>query len=219
VFPGSIGGATWGGVAADPESGLVFVNTQDLGSLGWMEAESPVAPGGQPAGDEERRFRRMSAVGGPLARFWWNDAPADSAGNGLSGSELAWPCQKPPWGRLVAVDVESGELAWSVPLGITEQLPDNKQRTGRPNLGGPIATAGGLVFIGATNDRRFRAFDAQTGAELWSAVLPMSAHSVPITYAGEDGRQYVAVVAAGAGVLDNPNPPDAERLIAFALPQ
>jgi quinoprotein glucose dehydrogenase len=119
----------------------------------------------------------------------------------------------------VAVDVESGELAWSVPLGITEQLPDNKQRTGRPNLGGPIATAGGLVFIGATNDRRFRAFDAQTGAELWSAVLPMSAHSVPITYAGEDGRQYVAVVAAGAGVLDNPNPPDAERLIAFALPQ
>jgi quinoprotein glucose dehydrogenase len=212
VFPGSIGGATWGGAAADPAAGRVFVNTQDVGALGWIEAE-PAAP------EIPGRFRRMSAIGGPLARFWWNDAAADSGGNELGGSELAWPCQKPPWGRLVAIDVATGEIVWSVPLGITEQLPETKQRTGRLNLGGAITTAGGLVFIGATNDRRFRAFDAQTGAEIWSAVLPMSAHSVPVTYLGGDGRQYVAIVAAGAGAIDNPNPPDAEALIAFALPQ
>lgn len=212
VFPGSIGGATWGGAAADPRSGRVFVNTQDVGALGWMELEPSAAEG-------PNRFRRMSAVGGPLARFWWNDAAPGSGGNELGGSELAWPCQKPPWGRLLAIDAAKGEIVWSVPLGITEQLPEAKQRTGRLNLGGAITTAGGLVFIGATNDRRFRAFDAQTGAELWSTVLPMSAHSVPVTYLGRDGRQYVAVVAAGAGTIDNPNSPDAEALIAFALPR
>ena len=90
-------------------------------------------------------YRRMSAVGGPLARFWWNDAAADSGGNELRGGERAWPCQKPPWGRLVAVNAATGDIAWQVPLGITEQLPEAKQRTGRLNIGGPITTAGGLA--------------------------------------------------------------------------
>jgi quinoprotein glucose dehydrogenase len=85
-------------------------------------------------------------------------------------------------------------------------------------MGGPIATAGGLVFIGASNDRRFRAFDSRTGAELWVADLPMSAHAVPITYRGADGKQYVAVTASGAAAIDSPSPPDADALIAFALP-
>jgi quinoprotein glucose dehydrogenase len=105
-----------------------------------------------------------------------------------------------------------------VPLGITEELPAEKQRTGRLGMGGPITTAGGLVFIGATNDRRFRAFDSSTGEELWVTRLPMSAIAVPITYQGRDGRQYVAVVAAAASAVDDPSPDDAQQLIVFALP-
>jgi quinoprotein glucose dehydrogenase len=116
------------------------------------------------------------------------------------------------------VSAVTGEVVWSVPLGITDRLPASKRRTGRPNLGGPIATAGGLVFIGASNDRRFRAFDSRSGEELWSAMLPLSAHSVPVTYLGADGKQYVAIVAAGAAAIDDPEPDDAQALIAYALP-
>jgi quinoprotein glucose dehydrogenase len=118
----------------------------------------------------------------------------------------------------VAVNVATGDIAWAVPLGITEQLPAAKQRTGRLNIGGPITTAGGLVFIGATNDRRFRAFDSRTGAELWSARIELNAHAVPITYLGANGKQYVAIAAAGAAAIDDPDPPDAQALVAYSLP-
>jgi glucose dehydrogenase len=212
VFPGSIGGANWGGTAADPALGLVFVNTMDEGSIGWIEA-SP-----SDAAADDAPYRRASAVGGPLARFWWNDAAADSGGNELRGSERAWPCQKPPWGQLLAVNVATGDIAWQVPLGVTEQLPAEKQRTGRLNIGGPITTAGGLVFIGATNDRRFRAFNSRTGAELWSGRIELNAHAVPITFTGSSGKQYVAIAAAGAAAIDDPDPPDAQALVAYSLP-
>jgi quinoprotein glucose dehydrogenase len=217
VFPGSIGGANWGGTASDPRLGYVFLNTADSGGIGWIEQISTEVADAV-VRSETPEFRRSSAVGGPLARFWRSDADADSSGNELSGGELAWPCQKPPWGRLVAVNAATGDIAWQVPLGITEQLPADKQRTGRLNLGGPITTAGGLLFIGATNDRRFRAFDSRTGEELWAAELAMSAHAVPITYRASDGKQYVAIVAAGASAIDGPYPADAQALVAYALP-
>jgi len=219
LFPGSLGGANWGGAAADPTLGFVFVNTSDVGSLGWIEpVRDDSDAGAGEAGVALPRYRRTSAVG-PLARFWWSDAPPDSGGNELTANERSWPCQKPPWGQLVAVNAASGEIAWAVPLGVTEQLPEAKQRTGRVNLGGPIATAGGLVFIGATNDRRFRAFSSRTGAELWAAKLELNAHAVPITYLGADGKQYVAIVAAGAGEIDGADTPDAQALVAFSLPR
>jgi quinoprotein glucose dehydrogenase len=163
-------------------------------------------------------YRRTSAVGGPLARFWWHDAPADSSGNEQRGGSAAWPCQKPPWGELMAVDAATGEIAWRVPLGLTEQLPERKRRTGRLNVGGPIVTAAGLLFVGASDDRRFRAFDSRTGAELWVTEVPLSAHAVPITYAAADGRQYVAIVAAGRLAIDDAGAAGAESLIAYALP-
>jgi quinoprotein glucose dehydrogenase len=220
VFPGSIGAATWGGVAADPSRGLVFVNTNSEGGIGWIERNSGDAVSAQTGQARNQRlpYRRTSAVGGPLARFWWRDAAADSAGNEQSGDAAAWPCQKPPWGELAAVDVATGAVVWQVPLGITAELPEGRKRTGRLNLGGPITTAAGLVFIGATNDRRFRAFDSRTGEELWVTELPLSAHAVPITYAGSDGKQYVAVVAAGGSSVDDPGAADAQSLIAYALP-
>lgn len=221
VFPGSLGGAGWGGVAADPTRGLVFVNTSSEGSIGWLEPNTADATSAQ-TGDGARRarlpYRRTSAVGGPFARFWSNDAAADSTGNEQTGGSAAWPCQKPPWGELMAVDVTTGDIVWRVPLGVTEELPEDRRRTGRLNVGGPIVTAGGLVFVGASNDRRFRAFDARTGAELWVTELPLSAHAVPITYVAEDGRQYVAIAAAGRLAIDDPGAAGAESLIAYALP-
>lgn len=133
------------------------------------------------------------------------------------GGERGWLCQRPPWGSLVAVNAATGDIVWRVPLGITEELPDAKQRTGRLNLGGPIVTAGGLVFIGASNDKRFRAFDSKSGSELWVTKLEMSAHAVPITYLGKDGKQYVAIVAAGASALDDPAPEGSEALVTFTV--
>ena len=207
VFPGSIGGANWGGTAADPTLGYIFVNTMNEGSFGWIE-EDPVYPG---------QYWRNS-IHGPLSRFWWHETPPESRGSATSGGESAWPCNKPPWANLIAVDASTGDIAWSVPLGITEELPQDRQRTGRLGMGGPMVTAGGLVFIGATNDRRFRAFDSRTGEELWVTRLEMSAFANPITYLGRDGQQYVAIVAAAASALDDPSPDDAQKLVVFALP-
>lgn len=211
VFPGSFGGANWGGAAADPELGLVYVNTTSQGSIGWIE---------QVETEDGFGYRRSSAAGGPLGDFRANRAAADSQGGDLAGSELDWPCQKPPWGELVAVDAAAGEVAWRVPLGITPELPAEKRHTGRFNMGGPMVTAGGLVFIAATSDRRFRAFDSSTGEELWSAELPLSGHAVPVTYLDGAGRQLVAITAAGAPAIDDPDSSDGvPALVVFALPR
>ena len=208
IFPGSVGGANWGGNTADPTLGYVIVNTMSEGSFGWIE-RSP---------EGERVPYRRNSIVGRTSRFQWSDNTPDSGGNIVGAGEMGWPCQKPPWGELVAVDANTGDIAWRVPLGITEELPLEKQQTGRLNFGGPISTAGGLVFIGASNDRRFRAFDTRTGEELWTQVLVMSAHSVPISYA-VDGKQYVAVVAGGQrGDVDDPGPEGAEAVVVFALP-
>ena len=144
----------------------------DLADLGKMVP----APEGSPL-----KFVKQSSVGG---RFWWG--------------EKYWPCQIPPWGEMVAINVNTGDEAWRVPLGIIEELEAKGiKNTGTMNMGGSIATAGGLVFIAATNDRHFRAFEAKTGKVLWDVQLETGAYATPMTYRGKDGRQYVAVVAAG----------------------
>jgi quinoprotein glucose dehydrogenase len=126
-------------------------------------------------------------------------------------------CQNPPWGMLTAVNVNTGDIAWQVNLGISDSLPEGKKNTGRPSNGGPIVTASGVTFIGGTDDQRFRAFDSKTGKELWTYKLDYSAHATPITYQGRDGRQYVAIVATGGSYLASPSGGDS--LIAFALPK
>lgn len=197
IFPGN-GGANWGGTAADPTTGLVYVQTHDTALVGWVEKK--VEGGNYGSGNGSPQLYDRGSVDGP--------GPYHSFAarvTGADGKVANWPCQKPPWGRLIAVNANTGEIAWQSRLGITEGLPEGKQNTGNSGSAGPIVTAGGLVFIGATNDSRFRAFDSRTGKELWVAKLARNANANPITYQGKNGKQYVAVVAT-------------DSVAAFALP-
>ena len=128
-----------------------------------------------------------------------------------------WPCQEPPWATLNAVDLVRGEILWKVPLGVVDELMERGvPQTGIPALGGPIATAGGLVFIGGTNDQRFRAFDVESGEELWVTRLAANAHATPMTFWGEKtGKQYVVIAAGGGNVLSDVSD---DALIAYTLP-
>ena len=117
---------------------------------------------------------------------------------------------------MVAVNLNTGDIAWKVPLGIIEELEAlGIHGTGAPNIGGSIATAGGLVFIGATNDHYFRAFDAKTGKVVWECKLEAGAYATPMTYQGKDGKQYVVISAAGGSYYDRTS---GDSVIAFALP-
>jgi quinoprotein glucose dehydrogenase len=169
-LPGTQGGVNYYGGAYDPRLGLFVVNINNLAQ--------PMRIIRNPDGSYSNS--------GPLAgtvRFW-------DPSNHL-------PCTPTPWGQLVAVDVNTGKIAWRSTLGVTDSLPAGKQNTGRPGLGGAIVTASGLTFLGATDDARFRAFETGTGKEIWTVKLPASAESTPITYADAKGQQYIAVVATG----------------------
>jgi quinoprotein glucose dehydrogenase len=131
-------------------------------------------------------------------------------------AETRYSCVAPPWGELVAVNTNTGDIAWRTPLGTFDELDAKGLKTGAPNLGGGITTAGNLIFIGATIDSRFRAFDARNGRELWVTKIEAPAHSIPSTYVGSDGRQYVVVAAGGGGFLRDPT---SDALVAFALPK
>ena len=122
------------------------------------------------------------------------------------------PCQVPPWGNLYAIDVKSGAHSARSVLGVTDGLADPK--TGRPNVGGPIVTGGGLIFIGSTDDKRLRAFDTKTGEELWTFKLPASLYGTPLTYQGRNGKQYVAAVTTGVSGAKMRAP---DEVTAFAL--
>lgn len=169
------GGSNWGGSAADPARGIVYVNTSESGSIGWIEARDPEGNYGRGTDASTQRYDRGSLSGpGAYSGF------AASFTN-ASGERVNLPCIRPPWGRLHAVDANSGEILWSSNLGTTPQLPEGKQNTGANNtFGGPIATAGGLLFIGATSDAYLRAFDAASGRELWREKLPYAPLTVPI---------------------------------------
>jgi quinoprotein glucose dehydrogenase len=112
----------------------------------------------------------------------------------------------------MAVNASTGEFAWRVPLGLNDNMPEGKKNVGSPGYGGPMVTKGGLVFIGATRDKRFRAFDSRTGKELWSTQFDYNVTAIPITYLAKNGKQYVAVVAATQGQGNT------ESLRVFALP-
>ncbi|MDE3170444.1 MAG: PQQ-binding-like beta-propeller repeat protein [Acidobacteriota bacterium] len=213
IFPGATGGANWGGTASDPANGYVIVNMQNQGALGWISNNPKYKPGAD-NGDLLPYDRGTNAeFPGQYAQF---DAIARDANGKSLGS---WPCQKPPWETLVAVNANTGDVAWQVPLGITEGLPPEKQNTGRPGaFAGPIVTAGGLVFIGATGDNMFRAFDERAGKMLWSVHMPYQATAVPMTYQGRSGKQYVVIMDAGAAFGARGHAGPGPQLLVFALP-
>ena len=214
------GGSNWGGSAVDPTKGFVFVNVSESGSIGWIEKRKEGGDYGRGTADSNQLYDRGSLQGpGAYSSFSASFTTED-------GRRVNLPCIRPPWGKLVAVDANTGEIAWSSRLGISEDLPEGKQDTGSNNtFGGPIVTAGGLVFIGATSDRFFRAFDANNGEVLWQKRLEYAPMTVPITYRGKDGKQYVAVLAAGSGLGGPPvrgadgRPANNESVVAFALPE
>ncbi len=187
-FPG-VGAPNWGGTAADPTTGYVYVGTYDSALTGWIEKKVPGGNYGNLTEGSPLPMDRGSITGpGPYSSF--------SAGG--------MPCQRPPWGRLYAINANTGEIAWKVVLGINERLPKEKQNVGAIGGAGPTVTAGGLVFA-PTSDSYFHALDSKTGKELWSVKLDGNMNANPMTYTGKSGKQYVAGVSGGA-------------VVAFALP-
>ena len=194
MFPSTLGGGGWGGVSTDPSLGYLFTNVNNLGQWGHMEKKIDAKTG-------QSTYVRTSSYGS-YARFWNRDTRV--------------PCTNPPFGELVAVDTRTGDIAWRSTLGTVPSLEEKGvKNSGALNLGGSIATAGGLVFIAATNDSRFRAFESKSGRLLWEQPIDANGHTIPITYLGKDGKQYVAIMAGGGGGFFGGTPSDA--LVAFAL--
>ena len=196
MFPGYHGGGNWSGGAFDPTTGYLFVNMNEDGAMGAMTPQGKDAP--LPY-IRRGRFEEYA---------WFRD-------------QNNRPCQLPPWGTLSAVDLNTGEIVWRVPLGIVEELEAKGiHNTGSQNLGGSIVTAGGLVFIAGTTDRRFRAFDAQTGKELWQAPLEADGHATPMTYRGkQSGQQFIVIAAGGGGFLRSLSSVLSDTVVAYALPK
>ncbi|MCG3170703.1 MAG: Quinoprotein glucose dehydrogenase [Pseudomonadales bacterium] len=201
-YPSDMGGNNWGTPAIDPERGLLVLNTL------FMPAELKLIP----------RERCDMASGDPYLTPQ-HETPYCLRIEPLM-SPLGVPCSAPPWGTLSAIDLASGEKRWEVPLGTLEHMapwPFSRLR-GAPNIGGPSVTASGLTFIAATPDRYLRAFDSETGEELWKGELPAGGHATPMIYkrAG-DGRQFVVIAAAGH--FGMPDLAFSDQLVAFALPE
>ena len=195
TFPSTLGGGNWSGLSHDPSRGLIFTNIMNLGQVARMERRTDAATGAA-------TFERTTPWNRPIGRFWNLDTRI--------------PCSAPPFGELLAIDVKTAAIVWRVPLGVFDDLKARGfDKTGTPNMGGTIATAEGLIFVGGTIDKRFRAFDADTGAMLWETTLEASAHATPMTYRGKDGRQYVAIAAGGGGILRSEA---GSKIVAFALP-
>lgn len=279
IFPGFDGGAEWGGSAFDPETGVYYVNANDLA---WTSSLSPAPPprarsaqqiyqancsschrddlAGQPPQfpslldirgqrTEQQVVATIRQGGGRMPGFpGLSAADADAVAQYVltgENKELAsagpvtdprvnqafrfsgyhkwldpegYPATAPPWGTLNAIDLNTGEFKWKIPLGeYPELVAKGLKDTGSENYGGPIVTAGGLVFIAATNfDRKFRAFDKRTGKLLWETTLPMAGNATPITYQ-LNGKQYVVIYATGG--KGGRGAPAGGIYVAFALPR
>jgi quinoprotein glucose dehydrogenase len=195
--PGNAGGSNWGGIAFDPARQLAVANTVNLPFVVALIPRARLAAESASGKYPDFEFARQRGTPYGMRRTAFK-------------SDLGIPCVKPPWGMLTAVDMAHGTIKWQIPLGVTPFIPMN---LGMPGIGGPIVTAGGLVFIAASLDDRLRAFDTNTGLLRWEVKLPAGGQATPMTYA-IGGRQYV-VIAAG-GYKDDSTRGD--YLVAYALP-
>jgi quinoprotein glucose dehydrogenase len=271
VFPGFDGGAEWGGPALDTETGILYVNANDVpwtGALAPSKGENsphgiymsqcsvchgetmtgspPAIPSllgigerlppmqiattikngkGRMPGFPNLTDDQMSA----LVMYFLSGESKELTSTGSSRESMkyrftgyhkfldpeGYPAVVPPWGTLSAINLNTGEYVWRIPLGEYPELAaKGTKNTGTENYGGPVVTAGGLLFIGATNfDKKFRAFDKSTGELLWEATLPFAGNATPITYE-VNGRQFVVIAAGGGKDLGSGG-----VYVAFALPK
>ena len=200
--PGNIGGMHWGGMSYDPARHILLANTNRLAAMVRLipradyEADRNRSKGERIFGE----YNRMS--GTPFAMY-----------RTILLSPKGIPCTPPPWGALTAVDVDRGAVIWETPFGSVNPIPALPPNIGSPNLGGSM-TSGGVVFIAAAMDEVFRAFDVQTGKELWHASLPASAQASPMTYRA-GGKQFIVIAAGGHGKLHTKR---GDAVVAFAVP-
>ncbi len=187
VIPGFQGGVGWGGASFNPETGRFVINTNEIPyRLRVVDSHRPDYP-----------FNVEN----------FDDPFVDEEG---------FPAIRPPWGKLSALDLSTGDALWQVPLGEYQELTlRGIPATGTDNIGGSLQTQTGLVFIAATKDRQFRALDAASGKVLWSALLPAAGHASPATYS-VDGKQFVVIAAGGGSIAESA--PSGDEYIAFSLP-
>ncbi len=208
-IPSNIGGAHWGGVAVDPVRQIAVVPVNRIASMVQLIPR---------AAFDGARFRAEDArLGHDYEYNMMLGTPYVMRRRILLGPS-GLPCSPPPWGTLVAVDLERGRILWEVPLGSftrpfdPEMVSQIREEWGSPNLGGPIATAGGVVFVGAALDRWLRAYDIETGRELWRGPLPESGRATPMSYQLRSGEQYVVIAVGGGDIFGT-----GDYLVAFHL--
>src|SRR4029453_9174255 len=207
MWPSNVGGVNWGGIAYDPRTQRVLAAVNHLAMVVTLIAPGDVEK--QRASGDYPRSEFAYQRGTPYAMRRESLLPP-----------WGLPCPAPRWGTLVSLDLRTNRVAWQVPLGSTENLTPwfvPVRDFGTPNMGGPIVTAGDVVFVGAAMDGYLRAFNLETGRELWKHALPAGGQATPMTYrAGKDERQYVVIAAGGHGPLGVPR---GDAVVAFALPK
>jgi quinoprotein glucose dehydrogenase len=199
AVPGNLGGMNWSGYTFDPQRNLLIVNTNNLIARVRLIPRDKVSSDSKDGNYGPQRGTPY----GMVRRFV--QSPSDL------------PCGAPPWGTLTAVDMANGVIRWQIPLGSMQDFggAHGSVPLGSISLGGPISTEGGLIFIAGTTDSRIRAFNIETGEELWSAVLPAAGNATPMTYE-MNGKQYLVIAAGGHQAIREESLGDA--VVAFALP-